>query len=170
VEPTQRELKQSIQEVEGRPRLTVDTAGAATGINADAPPEDSDDADRPFDPAAAYFPTSFQVLAPEGTVFRAPPLSTKNFQCWVRHRNLHANQNVLYPVACQVCGGEDTGDRFTCGWCFLRICQGCRVALARCRGDLGKLVEKIEGAGDPTATTTSRESAMEVAPLAVPLR
>lgn len=45
-------------------------------------------------------------------------------------------QNAWCPVPCMTCQKMDREIRHRCVFCCLRVCEGCYLALQRCRGRL----------------------------------
>jgi hypothetical protein len=123
------------------PQLALDTSDAAI-----AGPEAPVTVDRgaDFDERAAYFPVSFPNPAPEGTVFAAPPLRPKNFNCMQRHRSMYRDRNSHCPLSCQTCERQDAEVRWKCKWCYLRICGSCMDLLSESGRDLDVLLERLQ--------------------------
>lgn len=97
----------------------------------------------PPDPRALRFPRTVDAPAPPGTVFRPLPIKPHMLRCHTAHREMRASPQGSYAVACQACGMEDLGERWSCTWCHLRICGGCRRALAQNGCDLGELLAQL---------------------------
>ncbi|KAI1464967.1 uncharacterized protein F4812DRAFT_146883 [Daldinia caldariorum] len=96
--------------------------------------------------ALSRFPRNYSLATPPNdTVWRAAPISSRHYSCYVRHNKWISVNNSNYPLACQTCGVEDTGSRKTCSWCNLRICFGCHERLTGLyKSDLKLLMENIE--------------------------
>lgn len=53
-------------------------------------------------------------------------------------------QNTWCPVPCMTCQKADREIRHRCVFCCLRVCEGCFLALQRCRGrSLGELMGQL---------------------------
>ncbi|KAL2752520.1 hypothetical protein ACRALDRAFT_212923 [Sodiomyces alcalophilus JCM 7366] len=100
----------------------------------------------PPDPSAMRFPKTVQTPAPPGTIFKALPIKKHMLHCHTAHREMRASPQGHYAVACQACGKEDRGERWACTACHVRICGGCRRALAQNGCDLGKLLAHLQSA------------------------
>lgn len=96
--------------------------------------------------ALSRFPRSAdQTGSPADTVWQAPPLASRHYNCYVSHDKWVAVKNTHYPLACQTCGVKDTSTRKTCSWCNLRICTKCHERLTGpYKSDLRILMEKME--------------------------
>ncbi|KAK6952883.1 hypothetical protein Daesc_005180 [Daldinia eschscholtzii] len=96
--------------------------------------------------ALSRFPRNYSLATPSSdTVWRAAPISSRHYSCYVRHDKWVPVKNSNYPLACQTCGAEDTGSRKTCSWCNLRICFGCHERLTGpYKSDLRLLMENME--------------------------
>ncbi|KAF9638511.1 hypothetical protein BFW01_g9408 [Lasiodiplodia theobromae] len=75
-------------------------------------------------PAFEFFNTQ---LRPEGTI--VPRLNCVHMQCFHNHRRFHRSNNRLLPIGCMLCFSCSPDPHWTCTWCALRICQGCRAKL-----------------------------------------
>ncbi|KAI4152065.1 MAG: hypothetical protein LQ340_003130 [Diploschistes diacapsis] len=71
----------------------------------------------------------------------APELKPAHFSCYTQHRPLLLSSNVLAPVLCMTCK-HDSDQMWKCGWCCLRICSGCKVALVEMNGNLKRTVDE----------------------------
>jgi hypothetical protein len=59
----------------------------------------------------------------------APQLSTTQLHCHNDHATeWHTNDNTVYPVNCAICD-EESGIRWTCSSCGIRVCQVCHDAI-----------------------------------------
>jgi hypothetical protein len=56
----------------------------------------------------------------------APPMSITQLKCYRSHHRLLPSRNKYAPVECAVCHADDEGQFWSCGWCALRMCGGCR--------------------------------------------
>ena len=73
----------------------------------------------------------------------APELKECHFTCYTQHRPLLLSSNILAPVLCMTCK-QDSDQMWKCGWCCLRICSGCKMALGEMKGNLKKMVTEHE--------------------------
>ncbi|OTB08392.1 hypothetical protein M426DRAFT_183262 [Hypoxylon sp. CI-4A] len=96
--------------------------------------------------ALSRFPRNFeQLVSPADTVWKAPPVSSRHYNCYVRHAKWVPVKNSNYPLACQTCHAEDASSRKTCSWCNLRVCFKCHERLmGPYKGSLQTLMEKME--------------------------
>ncbi|KAI8959405.1 hypothetical protein F5Y11DRAFT_304475 [Daldinia sp. FL1419] len=80
--------------------------------------------------ALSRFPRNYNLAAPStDAIWKATPISSRHYNCYVHHDKWLPVKNSNYPLACQTCGIEDTGSRKICSWCNLRICVGCHERL-----------------------------------------
>lgn len=56
----------------------------------------------------------------------APALSITQLKCYRSHHRLLPSRNKHAPVECAVCHADDENQHWSCGWCALRMCGGCR--------------------------------------------
>ncbi|KAI1374580.1 hypothetical protein F4677DRAFT_161661 [Hypoxylon crocopeplum] len=114
--------------------------------------------------ALSRFPrSSNQIAPPADAVWQAAPLSSRHYNCYVRHDRWVPVKNTNYPLACQTCSIKDKGSRKTCSWCNLRICFKCHERLmGPYKSDLKLLMQNMEAdqheekrreKGKQTATT-----------------
>ncbi|KKY30958.1 hypothetical protein UCDDA912_g09097 [Diaporthe ampelina] len=90
---------------------------------------------------ANYFPAAeYSRLFFPGDVIPAPPIKASQLGCLTGHSRFVASKNEQHPVACMACRVEDAGARFCCSHCAVRICSGCREALAANGRDLAKII------------------------------
>lgn len=90
---------------------------------------------------ANYFPAAeYSKLFFPGDVIPAPPVKASQLDCFTGHARFVASKNEQHPVACMACKVEDAGARFCCSHCTVRICGGCREALAANGRDLAKII------------------------------
>lgn len=90
---------------------------------------------------ANYFPAAeYSKLFFPGDVIPAPPIKASQLDCFTGHARFVASKNEQHPVACMACKVEDAGARFCCSHCTVRICGGCREALATNGRDLAKII------------------------------
>ncbi|KAF2816336.1 uncharacterized protein BDZ99DRAFT_514930 [Mytilinidion resinicola] len=61
----------------------------------------------------------------------APYLTVTHTDCYHNHAHFHPGKNTACPVACMLCYKDEPSERWTCTWCALRICSGCRANLER---------------------------------------
>jgi hypothetical protein len=54
------------------------------------------------------------------------------------------SKNRFYPVPCMVCKSEDDKGRWTCSWCSLRVCKGCRGSLREISKEENHVVGSID--------------------------
>ncbi|KAI2782844.1 hypothetical protein F4815DRAFT_460942 [Daldinia loculata] len=96
--------------------------------------------------ALSRFPRNYNLATPSAdTVWRAAPISSRHYNCYVRHDKWVPVKNLNYPLACQTCSVEDAGSRKTCSWCNLRICFGCHERLMGIyKSDLKLLMDNME--------------------------
>ncbi|KAI2626593.1 hypothetical protein GGR54DRAFT_477618 [Hypoxylon sp. NC1633] len=96
--------------------------------------------------ALSRFPrNAIQAPPPADIVWDARPISSRHYNCYVRHDRWVPVKNTNYPLACQTCGGKDTGARKTCSWCNLRICFKCHERLTGpYKSDLRLLMQNME--------------------------
>lgn len=88
-----------------------------------------------------YFPTTeYSKLFFPGDIIPAPPIKASQLDCFTGHARFVASKNEQHPVACMACKVEDAGARFCCSHCTVRICGGCREALAANGRDLAKII------------------------------
>ncbi|KAI9050083.1 hypothetical protein LZ554_006227 [Drepanopeziza brunnea f. sp. 'monogermtubi'] len=93
---------------------------------------------------AQYFPT-IQSPASPGFIFPGPPLDLVHFDCYHSHRLMRRTTNGKCPVACMICQGKDTRDRWRCMWCYLGACGSCMQVLSQIPGrDLRVCLEQLE--------------------------
>lgn len=59
----------------------------------------------------------------------SPPMSLAQIKCYRSHSRLLPSRNTYAPVECAVCHADDERQHWSCGWCALRMCAGCRKAL-----------------------------------------
>lgn len=59
----------------------------------------------------------------------APPMSITQIKCYRSHNRLLPSRNKNAPVECAVCHADDESQHWSCGWCALRMCRGCRKVL-----------------------------------------
>lgn len=60
----------------------------------------------------------------------AKPLSLVQLKCYRNHERLMRSGNKYYQVECAVCHQDDDGTYYwSCSWCALRMCDGCRTSL-----------------------------------------
>ncbi|KAM0717287.1 hypothetical protein Q7P37_007139 [Cladosporium fusiforme] len=59
----------------------------------------------------------------------APPLSLTQLRCYRSHARLLPSRNKHASVECAVCHADDENQFWSCAWCALRMCGGCRRAL-----------------------------------------
>ena len=90
------------------------------------------------------FPT-LPDLAPEGTIFPAPPLKIVHLECYQSHKFMRPSRNFMYSLGCMVCQKKDAEKRWKCTWCCLSVCGSCMDVLAAVPGkDLKTCLERIE--------------------------
>ncbi|KAI0851762.1 hypothetical protein F5Y00DRAFT_216964 [Daldinia vernicosa] len=96
--------------------------------------------------ALSRFPRNYSLAAlSTDTVWRAAPISSRHYNCYVRHNKWVPVKNLNYPLACQTCSVEDAGSRKTCSWCNLRICFECHERLMGIyKSDLKLLMDNME--------------------------
>ncbi|KAI0121986.1 hypothetical protein F4814DRAFT_195257 [Daldinia grandis] len=96
--------------------------------------------------ALSRFPRNYGLGTPStNVVWRAAPISSRHYNCYVRHDKWVPVKNLNYPLACQTCSVEDAGSRKTCSWCNLRICFGCHERLiSTYKSDLKLLMDNME--------------------------
>lgn len=93
-----------------------------------------------------YFPMvhyKLQSIAP-GTVLAPAPLKPRQLNCFANHYRFTPSRNEDHPLACQSCSVKDSGMRFTCAHCGVRICPDCRDVLMMNGRDLNKLLEMLK--------------------------
>ncbi|OMP82138.1 hypothetical protein BK809_0006448 [Diplodia seriata] len=101
-------------------------------------------------------------LRPERSV--VPRLNCVHMQCFHNHRRFHRSNNRVLPIGCMLCFSCSPDFHWTCTWCALRICQGCRVkieSIPRKSLDMfitEKLSEKI--GRDTSAVKSNKENLM----------
>ncbi|EKG13982.1 hypothetical protein MPH_08856 [Macrophomina phaseolina MS6] len=78
-------------------------------------------------PSAPIFQLFNTQMRPERTM--TPRLNCVHIQCFHNHRRFHRSNNRVLPVGCMLCFSASTDFHWTCTWCALRICQGCRARL-----------------------------------------
>lgn len=59
----------------------------------------------------------------------APAMSLTQIKCYRSHNRLLPSRNKNAPVECAVCHADDENQHWSCGWCALRMCGGCRKVL-----------------------------------------
>lgn len=88
-----------------------------------------------------YFPAAeYSRLFFPGDIIPAPPIKASQLDCFTGHARFVSSKNEQHPVACMACKVEDANARFCCSHCSVRICGGCREALAVNGRDLGKIL------------------------------
>lgn len=97
---------------------------------------------KPGDPA--YFPMRVVEPVAPGACLPAAPLKRTQTECFGGHYRFLASRNEDHPLACQACHIRDSGARFTCAHCAVRICADCREVLMMNGRDLEKLVEMLK--------------------------
>lgn len=93
-----------------------------------------------------YFPMAHYKLQPiaPGTVLAPAPLKSQHLDCFANHYRFVSSRNEDHPLACQSCNIRDSGMRFTCAHCGVRICNDCRDVLMMNGRDLNKLVSMLK--------------------------
>jgi hypothetical protein len=76
------------------------------------------------------YPASPNSLRPAHT--NAPYINMTHVNCYWHHKRFHQSRTLQYSVACMLCYNHEEKDWWTCGWCALRICGGCRSSLEKC--------------------------------------
>ncbi|KAI1413735.1 hypothetical protein F5Y13DRAFT_160956 [Hypoxylon sp. FL1857] len=96
--------------------------------------------------ALSRFPRNLNLATPmPNTIWQTAPISSKHYNCYVRHSKWVPVKNLNYPLACQTCGLQDTSARKTCSWCNLRICFKCHERLTGpYKSDLQMLMQNME--------------------------
>lgn len=59
----------------------------------------------------------------------APPLKLTQMRCYRSHTRLLPSRNKYASVECAVCHADDENQFWSCSWCALRMCSGCRRVL-----------------------------------------
>ena len=59
----------------------------------------------------------------------SPTMSLTQIKCYRSHNRLLPSRNTYAPVECAVCHADDERQHWSCGWCALRMCAGCRKTL-----------------------------------------
>lgn len=129
------------------PSIAISDDGDVSTIKPSSSPQpnDTEEAAGPVVPAspgeANYFPTTeYSRLFFPGDIIPAPPIKASQLDCFTGHARFVASKNEQHPVACMACKVEDAGARFCCSHCTVRICGGCREALAANGRDLAKII------------------------------
>ncbi|KFH48161.1 hypothetical protein ACRE_010820 [Hapsidospora chrysogenum ATCC 11550] len=108
------------------------------------------------DPRAARFPKQCEELPTPGAVFKAVPLKTSHFECYQRHKNMLRRPNRRYPLACQTCRKQDSDDRFSCSFCYVRMCESCLRLFETKQRDLRALVDELSSSGTLSLSSPTR--------------
>ncbi|PSN69971.1 hypothetical protein BS50DRAFT_585460 [Corynespora cassiicola Philippines] len=90
-------------------------------------------------------PTSPFPISPLPKVdLPAPPITDRHLHCYTSHRQTVRSQNAHLHLPCMVCkGNRFVPEMRACAWCYLRVCSGCWLELARVPGrEVGVLVER----------------------------
>ena len=107
------------------------------------------------DPQAARFPQQTDELPSPGAIFKAAPLRQSHFKCYQNHKTMLRRPNRRYPLACQTCQKEDAEDRFSCNFCYVRICKACLGAFEAKQRDLQAFMEEQPRSHDRTLSLSS---------------
>ena len=119
-------------------------------------PEMKEDLNDP-DPKAMQFPMKTpDELPPLGAVFKAMPLKDSHFNCYQRHKTMLRRANKRYPLACQVCEKQDSEDRFSCNFCYVKMCTSCLEAFETKGRDLKALQTELANNGPLSLSSTTR--------------
>ncbi|KAF1964704.1 hypothetical protein BU23DRAFT_51544 [Bimuria novae-zelandiae CBS 107.79] len=71
------------------------------------------------------------------------PITEKHLHCYSRHATFVWSRNDYQPMACMICNKNDQERRWSCVWCYLRICVDCSVELQKTPGrDLQSMLRK----------------------------
>ena len=62
------------------------------------------------------------------------PLQKTHLNCYQNHTRFHLSHNSAAPMPCMSCFADNVEDRWTCVWCALRICAGCKARLEKVPG------------------------------------
>ena len=62
------------------------------------------------------------------------PLQKTHLNCYQNHARFHLSHNAAAPMPCMGCFADNVEDRWTCVWCALRICAGCKSRLEKVPG------------------------------------
>jgi hypothetical protein len=72
-----------------------------------------------------------------------PPLTTKHLTCYSHHSTYIWSRNTFQPMACMVCKVNDRERKWSCVWCYLRVCVACSAELMKTpQRDLKGLIDK----------------------------
>ncbi len=108
------------------------------------------------DPSATRFPRSQSELPDSGAIFKAASLKPSHFHCYQKHKNMLRRPNKRYPLACQTCQKHDTEDRFSCSFCYVRMCESCLSTFEAKNRDLKALTDEMSPDGALSLTSPTR--------------
>ncbi|KAI9166831.1 hypothetical protein HJFPF1_02946 [Paramyrothecium foliicola] len=108
------------------------------------------------DARAFNFPKQTQQLLPDDTINRAAPLKASHYDCFQGHRSMNRRSNRHCPVTCQTCERSDAEDRWTCSFCYVRMCEACFRTFNDNQRDLHRLADAL--AHEPEDTVVSLSS------------
>ncbi|KAF2192773.1 hypothetical protein K469DRAFT_694819 [Zopfia rhizophila CBS 207.26] len=78
-------------------------------------------------PTSPSFTPSY-MRRPKSKIAPILPIHTT---CYHSHARFHRSSNRFAPMACMLCHTDDKQDKWSCTWCSLRICAGCRGELEK---------------------------------------
>lgn len=108
------------------------------------------------DPKAARFPQQVSELPSSGAIFKAPALRQTHFKCYQKHKSMLRRPNRRYALACQTCQKEDTEDRFSCSFCYVRMCEACLKTFETKQRDLQALLDELSNNGTLSLSSPTR--------------
>lgn len=128
-----------------RPQPNNPNADFASPEDAPLREPDPSQPDTTDNPGAALFPRNWYTPLPaDAPIPDARPLTERHYRCLTRHRYLTANRQRRNPLACRVCGHKDrNAEAWICSACHLNVCEGCKGALGKLRGDLDAVLGAV---------------------------
>ncbi|KAG7290472.1 hypothetical protein NEMBOFW57_000474 [Staphylotrichum longicolle] len=128
-----------------RPQPSNPNADFASPEDAPLREPDPSQPDTTDNPGAALFPRNWYTPLPaDAPIPDARPLTERHYRCLTRHRYLTANRQRRNPLACRVCGHKDrNAEAWICSACYLNVCEGCKGALGKLRGDLDAVLGAV---------------------------
>lgn len=95
-------------------------------------------------PSHIHLPQTF----PDGPIEMPVPALTKwHYQCYQSHKYCLKSPNAWHPAPCMTCEVRDSGLRWKCTWCALRVCSECMRVLAAKGRSLMSLIEWVQMEG-----------------------
>lgn len=108
------------------------------------------------DVKAMNFPLASAEIPEDGTIFKPVAIKQSHYNCYHRHKTMLRRANRRYPLACQVCDKGDTEDRFSCTFCYLRMCEPCLKSFDSKGRDLRALMQDSSKSGTLSLSSPTR--------------